>query len=125
MQTDNIVIDEPSWRSVRVTRHLPEALSGLETLCKNLWWCWHDDAKSLFKWVDPELWHSSGHNPMVILDQVSIKRYKQLAADPEFLLRLSAVMSRFNSYMAAKSERTEPSVGYFCMEYGLDNSLKI
>ncbi len=117
--------DTPSWKSVRVTRHLPEALSGLETLCKNLWWCWNDNAKALFKSVDADLWHRSGHNPMVILDQVSLKRYNQLAKNEDFLHRLKDVMDDFNSYMALKSERTEPSVGYFCMEYGLDSSLKI
>ncbi len=115
----------PSWQSVMVTRHLPEELRGLETLCKNLWWCWNDSAKALFKSIDAELWHKSGHNPMVILDKVTLKRYKQLAADAEFLGRLAAVMKEFDSYMELKNQRTEPSVGYFCMEYGLDTSLKI
>ena len=108
-----------------VTRHLPEALSGLELLCKNLWWCWNDDAKALFKSIDSELWHKSGHNPMVILDKVSLKRYNELAKDEDFLCRLDAVMKEFNAYMAEKANRTEPSVAYFCMEYGLDTSLKI
>ena len=117
--------NSPSWSSVRVTRHLPEKLSGLETLCKNLWWCWNDDAKALFKSIDSELWHKSGHNPMEILDKVSLKRYNELAKDEDFLARLGHVMDEFNSYMAKKSERTEPSVAYFCMEYGLDTSLKI
>jgi len=116
---------EPSWRSVMVTRHLPEELSGLETLCKNLWWCWNDNAKSLFKTVDSELWHKSGHNPMEILDKVSLKRYNELAKDKDFLGALASVMKDFNSYMAEKVNRKEPSVAYFCMEYGLDTSLKI
>ena len=115
----------PSWQSVMVTRHLPEELRGLETLCKNLWWCWNDSAKALFKSIDAELWHKSGHNPMVILDKVTLKRYKQLAGDAEFLGHLAAVMKEFNSYMEQKNNRTEPSVAYFCMEYGLDTSLKI
>ncbi|MBO4469680.1 MAG: alpha-glucan family phosphorylase [Bacteroidales bacterium] len=115
----------PSWQSVMVTRHLPEELRGLETLCKNLWWCWNDSAKALFKSIDAELWHKSGHNPMVILDKVTLKRYKQLACDAEFLGRLAAVMKEFDSYMELKNQRTEPSVAYFCMEYGLDTSLKI
>lgn len=115
----------PSWRSVMVTRHLPEELSGLELLCHNLWWCWNDEAKALFKSVDKDIWHKSGHNPMEILDKVSLKRYMELAKDVEFLGRLDKVMAQFNAYMAKKSERTEPSVGYFCMEYGLDTSLKI
>ena len=115
----------PSWQSVMVTRHLPEELRGLETLCKNLWWCWNDSAKALFKSIDADLWHKSGHNPMVILDKVTLKRYKQLAQDAEFLGRLASVMKEFDSYMELKNQRTEPSVGYFCMEYGLDTSLKI
>ena len=112
---NNIEIAAPVWKSVMVTRHLPEELSGLETLCKNLWWCWNDDAKALFRTVDYELWHKSGHNPMVILDKVSLKRYKELAKDKEFLCRLDEVMTEFNAYMAEKDKRTEPSVGYFCM----------
>ena len=122
---NNIENAAPVWKSVMVTRHLPEELSGLETLCKNLWWCWNDNAKELFRAVDYELWHKSGHNPMVILDKVSLKRYKELAKDKAFLALLNEVMTDFNNYMAAKSERTEPSVGYFCMEYGLDTSLMV
>ncbi len=108
-----------------VTRHLPEELSGLETLCKNLWWCWNDSAKALFKSVDADIWHTSGHNPMVILDSVSLTRYQQLAKDKSFLANLQMVMSEFNDYMELKSHRTDPSIGYFCMEYGLDTSLRI
>ncbi|MBR5723962.1 MAG: alpha-glucan family phosphorylase [Bacteroidales bacterium] len=123
--TNTLANAAPVWKSVMVTRHLPEELSGLETLCKNLWWCWNDNAKQLFRSIDYDLWHRSGHNPMVILDKVSLKRYKELAKDREFLARLDEVMSDFNAYMAAKEQRTEPSVGYFCMEYGLDTSLMI
>ena len=117
--------DVPSWGSVRVTRHLPGELSGLETLCKNLWWCWNERAKALFKYVDADLWHRTGHNPMVILDQVSLKRYRQLARDGEFISQLHSVMDEFNGYMAEKARRGTPSMAYFCMEYGLDTSLKI
>ena len=39
MAYNKIEINSPAWKSVMVTRHLPEALSGLETLSKNLWWC--------------------------------------------------------------------------------------
>ena len=51
----NIEISRPSWSSVRVTRHLPGELEGLEKLCKNLWWCWNDNAKALFKYIDPDI----------------------------------------------------------------------
>ena len=125
MNYQKIEINAPSWKSVMVTRHLPEALSGLETISKNLWWCWNDSAKALFKTVDAKVWHDSGHNPVAILDTVSIKRFDELAKDKTFLGQLSSVMAEFDEYMALKAKRTEPSVAYFCMEYGLDTSLKI
>ncbi|MBO4922630.1 MAG: alpha-glucan family phosphorylase [Bacteroidales bacterium] len=125
MQYPSFNIDAPSWKSVMVTRHLPERLSGLERLCKNLWWCWNDSAKALFKTIDSAMWTESGHNPMYILDKVSIKRFNALAKDEAFLEQLDTVMAEFDAYMAAKEERTDPSIAYFCMEYGLDTSLKI
>ncbi len=125
MDYSKIEVNNPTWKSVMVTRHLPKELEGLEILSKNLWWCWNDSAKALFKAVDKDIWHNSGHNPKQILDTVSLKRYSELAKDKKFLSQLSAVMDEFNAYMELKKQRTEPSVAYFCMEYGLDTSLKI
>ena len=125
MQYFKADVTKPSWRSIMVTRHLPEKLSRLEKLSKNLWWCWNESAKDLFRSIDPEVWHRSGHNPLVVLDTVSIKRFQQLSEDKEFLARMKAVLDEFDAYMAAKAKRTNPSIAYFCMEYGLDTSLKI
>ncbi|MBR6306908.1 MAG: alpha-glucan family phosphorylase [Bacteroidales bacterium] len=125
MQYSKTDVNNPGWRTILVTRHLPDKLSRLEKLSKNLWWCWNDGAKDLFRSIDPEVWHSSGHNPLVVLDTVSIKRFQQLSEDEEFLARMKRVLDEFDTYMAAKARRTDPSVAYFCMEYGLDTSLKI
>ena len=62
---------------------------------------------------------------MALLDIVSIKRFNSLAKNEAFLKSYKAVMDEFNSYMALKAERKDPSIAYFCMEYGLDTSLKI
>ena len=118
-------LNNPSWRTVLVTRHLPAALAPLERLSKNLWWCWNESAKDLFQTIDPECWHSSGHNPLALLDTVTLKRFNQLSTDGAFLEKMHTVLAEFDAYMAAKAERTDPSVAYFCMEYGLDTSLKI
>ena len=125
MQYSKTDVNNPGWRTILVTRHLPEKLSRLEKLSKNLWWCWNESAKDLFRSIDPEVWHKSDHNPLVVLDTVSIKRFQQLSEDPEFLARMKKVLDEFDAYMAAKAKRTDPSVAYFCMEYGLDTSLKI
>lgn len=125
MNYEKIPVSTPSWKSVMVTRHLPEALSGLEVLSKNLWWCWNESAKALFKAIDPQVWHDSGRNPMAVLDTVSLKRFKALSKDAAFMGMYQGVMQEFNDYMALKAERKSPSIGYFCMEYGLDSSLSI
>ncbi len=125
MQYFKADVTTPSWRSILVTRHLPEKLSRLEKLSKNLWWCWNESAKALFRSIDPDVWHKSGHNPLAVLDTVSIKRFQQLSEDKEFLAQMKAVLDEFDTYMAAKAQRKDPSIAYFCMEYGLDTSLKI
>ena len=125
MQYRMIDVNQPSWNSVFFLRHLPDSLKDLEVLSRNLWWCWNDSAKDLFRSIDPDAWETSGENPIAMLDKVSLKRYHALEKDREFLARLKSVMDEFNSYMALKAERTSPSIAYFCMEYGLDTSLKI
>ena len=125
MQYTKPDLNTPSWKSVLVTRHLPEKLSRLEKLSKNLWWCWNESAKDLFRSIDPELWHKSGHNPSYVLDKTSLKKFRRLSEDEGFLARMKSVLDEFDAYMAAKADRTDPSVAYFCMEYGLDTSLKI
>ena len=125
MQYKRIDVNQPSWNSVFFLRHLPDSLKDLEVLSRNLWWCWNESAKELFRSIDPEAWDASGENPIAMLDKVSLKRYHALEKDREFLARLRSVVDEFNAYMALKAERKSPSIAYFCMEYGLDTSLKI
>ena len=125
MQYKKINVNEPSWNSVFVTRHLPDGLKDLEILSRNLWWCWNEKAKNLFRSIDPEAWAATNENPIALLDKVSYKKFQALAKDEAFLGEMKTVMTEFNEYMALKSKRTNPSVAYFCMEYGLDTSLKI
>ncbi|MCR5709319.1 MAG: alpha-glucan family phosphorylase [Bacteroidales bacterium] len=116
---------QPFWSSVFVSRELPERLKHLDALAKNLWWCWNQPAIDLFRDIDPELWKSTGGNPLLFLDKISLSRYRSLMQDEAFLGRLDAVYGEFERYMAGKSERTGARVAYFCMEYGIDTSLKI
>lgn len=117
--------NQPTWTSVVVSRHLPEKLQDLEILSHNLWWCWNESAKELFKQVSPELWEATSYNPIKMLGRVSSSRYAALVKDHKFLSELDRVMEEFNAYMELKKERKDPSIAYFCMEYGLDTSLKI
>ena len=115
----------PSWSSVFIGRELPERLKHLDALAKNLWWCWNQSAIDLFRSIDPVLWKTTGGNPLLFLDKIPLKRYRKLEQDASFLARLDAVYSEFEAYMAEKDTRSGARVAYFCMEYGIDTSLKI
>ena len=108
-----------------INKQLPDRLKHLDTLSKNLWWCWNHEAIDLFESISPELWELSGRNPIALLDMVTLQRYKELENSGEFTQRLDSVYKLFTDYMAEKEKAKGPSVAYFCMEYGLDTSLKI
>lgn len=118
-------VNNPSWISVMIHRSIPEKLIALEELSKNLWWCWNDEARALFRMIDIQKWRECGHNPIVLLDSVSLNRYKQLENDAEFVKKLEDVYAQFKAYMEGKEHMSGDGVAYFSMEYGLHSSLKI
>ena len=73
---------------------LPEALTALGELAQNLRWSWHPETQGVFGEVDPELWESTGRDPVKLLGAVSRRRFDELAADEGFLGRLGAVRGR-------------------------------
>ncbi len=120
-----LTVNNPSWVSVMIHRSIPEKLLALETISKNLWWCWHDEARELFRMIDVDKWRECGHNPIVLLDSISLNRYKQLENDPGFVKKLEEVYEHFQEYMEGKKQMSGDGVAYFSMEYGLHTSLKI
>ncbi len=118
-------VNNPTWRNMLINKKLPERLENLDILSKNLWWCWNQSAIELFKMADPELWELSNGNPIAMLDMIDLNRYNQLANDKAFTVKLDEVYAEFEEYMSKKKEAKAPNISYFCMEYGLDTSLKI
>ena len=117
--------NNPSWNRVLINRQIPDRLKSLDTISKNMWWCWNENAIDLFRNIDKELWDLTDGNPIAVLDMINLKRYKELEKDEVFLQNLDSVYDSFNKYMDEKKHLKGPSVAYFCMEYGLDTSLKI
>lgn len=115
----------PAWRDLTIKSDLPSKLKHLETLAKNLWWVWNSDAKSLFRDLNPDLWRSTGENPVMLLQQLSSERLDEILADADLMARIEQVYGKFKEYMAKPMRKDIPSVSYFSMEYGLCNALKI
>lgn len=119
------IVSQPKWKRLLVQKNIPERLAALEALSKNLWWCWNYEAEDLFESIDPTVWIESEKNPMVFLEMISYHRLLKLESDKQFLEKLTSVYEKFTQYMAIKKERKDPVIGYFSMEFGLHNSLKI
>jgi len=116
---------EPKWKKVNVKAEIPAKLKGLFEISRNLWWTWNCEAESLFRSIDNKLWEESGHNPVALLEVLSLERYKELECDTEFLASLKLVLKKFHDYMDGKSDQEEPLISYFSMEFGLHESVKI
>ncbi|MBR5957649.1 MAG: alpha-glucan family phosphorylase [Salinivirgaceae bacterium] len=117
--------NEPIWKKMVIHSDLPERLKNLDTIANNLWWCWNYDAIEMFKYIDPELWKKCEKNPIALLKVVSNKRLAELEKDNSFLASFDKVSRKFADYMNEPARTDRPLVGYFSMEYGLTDNLKI
>jgi glycogen phosphorylase len=112
-------------RSFTVRAHLPEALAPLSELAWNLRWSWDERARDLFRWVDPQQWELSFHDPVRLLGQVSRRRLERLAADPAFMGFLDEVHTDLRRYLEAPRwfQNRPPgslrAIAYFSPEYGI------
>jgi starch phosphorylase len=112
---------------------LPRRIGRLEELAYNLWWSWHRESRDLFKSLDYTLWHTTSHNPVQMLLEVSPERLAQVASDPLFLRQYDAVMMALDAdvknghlwFPSRYPELTDRPVAYFSAEFGLHRSLPI
>ncbi|MGH3743895.1 MAG: alpha-glucan family phosphorylase [Mycobacteriales bacterium] len=112
-------------RRFTVRAQLPAPLAALGELVLNLRWSWHPATMDLFASVDPGLWESCGQDPVCLLGQVPPGRLEELAADEDFLRRLSDAERDLQTYLTTDRwyQRLGPDapagIAYFSMEYGL------
>ena len=115
----------PVWRDATIIAELPHRLKALDIMSKNLWWVWNSEAKSLFRDLNPDLWRSTGENPVMVLQRLSSERMDEILKDDAMMQRIESVYASFKEYMSKPMRKDIPSVSYFSMEYGLCNCLKI
>ena len=65
----------------------------------NLRWAWDPQTRDLFRWVDPDAWDASGHDPVRLLGLVSPERLAALAADDGFLRFLAEARDELERYL--------------------------
>ena len=118
-------VNAPQWKEVTVKSKLPEQLKCLDELAHNMWWAWNYEARDLWRSLDEELYEEVGHNPVLLLEQLSYDRKEEIVKDKALMKRVKDVYALFHKYMNVKPDSKRPSVAYFCMEFGINQVLKI
>jgi starch phosphorylase len=119
-------------RSFAVRASLPHSLRGLLDIAMNLRWTWVPQAVDLFRWVDPDGWERSGHDPMKMIGAVSPERFEELASDGPFMSFLSGLEEDFTDYLkksrwyqSHSDGRRLRAVAYFSPEFGVAEALPV
>ncbi|MDF5728240.1 MAG: alpha-glucan family phosphorylase [Rhizonema sp. PD38] len=86
-----------------VSPSLPERLEPLRKLAYNLHWDWNVETKDLFRRLDPSLWESSRHNPVLMLGTISQVRLTEVVEDEGFLAQMDRAARQLEDYL---QERT-------------------
>ena len=118
-------VNSPIWKEFNVKSTLPIELKCLDELAHNMWWVWNYDAREMWRSLDEDLYEKVAHNPVMLLEQLSYERKEAIVKDKAIMKNVKAVYKRFRSYMDVKPNAKRPSVAYFSMEFGIQNSLKI
>ncbi|MEI7897772.1 MAG: alpha-glucan family phosphorylase [bacterium] len=116
---------KPDWRKVLIQQRIPENLSGIERLAKNLWWSWNYEGSELFEMINKERWNEYKFNPIALIESLSFNELQDLSSNEKFVTKLNRVTTAFDAYMNMASEKPKEQVAYFSMEYGLHDTVKI
>ncbi len=118
-------VNAPQWQELTVKSRLPEQLKCLDELAHNMWWAWNYEARDLWRSLDEKLYEEVDHSPVLLLERLSYDRKEEIVKDKAIMKRVKEVYAQFRKYMDVEPDKTRPSVAYFCMEYGLNQVLKI
>ncbi len=121
----DIVRKKPTWKKLLIRPNVPEKFVILRELSQNLWWTWNHDAIELFKMISRPLWDSKAHNPIAMIEALTLDDFSRLEKDKLFMEKLDQVHKKFVAYMQRAAEKPKDKIAYFSMEFGIHDSLKI
>ena len=121
----NLTQNGAKLKRIFIEPKLPDGLAPLAELSQNIWWCWNHEATELFQSIDNQQFIAHHYNPVALLDELSMERAKELLADADFMARMKRVHKSFRDYLDKAPPVSGPQIGYFCMEFGLHQSLRL
>lgn len=119
-------------RTFNVSPSLPGRLEPLRKLAYNLHWDWNVETKDLFRRLDPDLWESSHHNPVLMLGTISQARLLEVVEDEGFLAQMDRAAQQLDGYLQERtwsqkqrSNKPKECYAYFSAEFGLVDCLPV
>ena len=121
----NLIENKAKLKRIFIEPNLPDGLKPLMEIAHNLWWSWDHDAIALFKALGDGLMEQHNYNPIAVLENLTTEQANELIANKQFMKSLKEVHAAFIQYTEKAPAKKGPQVGYFCMEYGLHQSLRL
>ena len=116
-------------REFNVVPAIPDPLASLTELALNVHWTWDRETQALFNRLDPELWATTGHDPLRLISAISSTRWAQLAADPDVVATTQVAAARLQAaitgprWFQGRPDSPLGLVAYFSPEFGLTETL--
>ena len=119
--------------SLEVNARIPDNLGRLPELAGNLIYSWDRDLRRLFRYLDSDLYDDCSGNLKLFLRRVDQQRIDEAAGDPTFERSYQQALSAYDAFLtrpmpADLRDCIDPEqdlVAYFCLEFGLHESLPI
>ncbi len=116
-----------------VAATLPERISRLPEIARDLRWTWDRNARDMFRQLDYQLWRATAHNPVHMLSLVSHTRFADAATDPTFLACYDQTLAGLEEARSSTATwwsqhvdaHSQGCVAYFSAEFALHQSLPI
>ncbi|NET00726.1 MAG: alpha-glucan family phosphorylase [Sphaerospermopsis sp. SIO1G2] len=119
-------------RTFNVSPSLPQRLEPLRKLAYNLHFDWNVESKGLFRRLDPDLWESSHHNPVLMLGTISQNRLLEVVEDEGFLAQMDRAARQLEDYLQERTwynkqrgDTHKECYAYFSAEFGLVDCLPV
>lgn len=112
---------------------MPAKIKHLPEIAYNLWWSWKPEARTLFRQLDLTSWRQTNHNPVQMLQELTVEELQAAADNPAFIRQYRKVLVMMEReienghswFHTTFPELKNNQIAYFSAEFGIHNSLPI
>ena len=105
----------------------------LLAITRNLWWTWRPEIRSIFRDIDIDLYHRVYQNPLAFAREIDPAHLEHRAQEMDVPARIDRALRQLKEYLGATTTWGMTHAGalgsrpvaYFCMEFGIHESLPI